>query len=345
MPKVRADQLTGALKKKLFSVYLITGDEPLQVQESCDSIRTAARLQNFTERELYHTDSGFDWDQLYHSANSLSLFAEKKIIEIRVHNGKIDEKGTKAIDEFCQTASEETLLLLVLPKIDKRTQSSRWFKAIEKTGLIVTIWPVTVQQLPRWLDFRLKAAKINATGEAIDMLAAKVEGNLLAAVQEVEKLKLVVEPNETLDAIKMAKSVISSARYDVYGLVDKALAGAARQASETLQGLKTEATEPRIILWALSREVHSLFAIKELLSEGKNFDFAAKSQGVWENRKTPIRQAVYRLSSEQLISLIKKISLADQMIKGVIKGDVWSLLIDITLNLAGVFTLKKYQLN
>ena len=339
MAKIRADQLPNALKKNLFPVYLVTGDEPLQVQESCDAIRQSAKSQGFTERELFQTDSGFQWDQLHHASSSLSLFAEKKMIEIRVHNGKIDEKANKAIEEFCSNISEDILLLLVLPKIDKRAQSSRWFKAVEKVGASVAIWPITAQQLPKWLELRLRAANIHATNEALDMLAAKVEGNLLAAVQEVEKLKLVVQDGETLDGIKMARSVISSARYDVYGLVDKALTGACRQATETLQGLKSEATEPRIILWTLSREIHTLVTIKEMLAEGKSFDLAAKSNGVWDSRKNTIRHAIYRHEISSLQQLVRKIALGDQMIKGAVKGDIWNLLTDITLHLSGVETL------
>ena len=340
MARVRADQLQATLKKNLPPVLLVTGDEPLQVQEACDHIRSAALKQGYTERELYHTDANFDWDSLYHVTNSLSLFADKKIIEIRVHNGKPEDRGSKAIVEYCNTASEDSLLLLVFPKIDKRSQNSKWYKAVDSAGAIVTVWPITPQQLPRWLDGRLKAAGLNANNDAIDMLAAKVEGNLLAAVQEIEKLKLLCSDSPVIDAKTMAQSVISSARYDVYGLVDKALTGHARAACESLQGLRSEGTEAPVVLWALTREIRTLATIKESTESGLSFDHAAKTNGVWDSRKPIVKQAVNRLDLKSLHMLIRKASMADKTIKGVIKADIWNTLLDITLSLSGTQTLS-----
>ena len=346
MPKIRADQLSGAIKKGLAPIYLVTGDEPLQVQEACDQIRTTARQKGYVERELHHTDSGFEWETLYHSSNSLSLFADKKIIEIRVHNGKPEDKGSKALIEYCQNINDDILLLLVFPKIDKRSQNSKWFKALDPHATIVTIWPITPQQLPRWLDNRIKTAGLNASSSAIDMLAAKVEGNLLAAVQEIEKLKLLCGEESVIDAKMMAQSVISSARYDVYGLVDRALSGNARAASENLQGLKSEGTEPPIVLWALTREIRTLINIKESTENGTTFDMAARNNGVWDNRKPIVKQALNRLQLRQLYQLTRKVSQADKMVKGAVSGDVWNLLTDVTLTLAGtnILTPKSQKL-
>jgi len=340
MAKLRLEQLDAALKKRINPVYLVTGDEALLVQEACDAIRSAARKQGFLERELYHTDAGFQWDYLANSASAMSLFADKKIIEIRVHNGKPGDAGSKALLEYCQSINEETLLLLVLPKIDKRSQNSKWYKALEKAGDIITIWPISVQQLPRWINQRLNAAGLNADNQAIDILTAKVEGNLLAAAQEIEKLKLVAN-DQYIDAATMSDAVTTSARYDVFGLVDKAMLGNSRAATESLQGLRGEGTEPAIILWALSREIRTLALIKESIDNGKSFDFAAKSHGVWDSKKALVKQAIHRLSLKQLHSLNRKASNTDKSIKGIVKSDVWNQLMDMTLCLSGTQALNE----
>ncbi|MBU2985245.1 DNA polymerase III subunit delta [Saccharophagus degradans] len=335
MARINADQLASHIKNALPPVILITGDEALVVQESCDAVRAAARKQGFTERELHHTDAGFSWDQLLQSANSLSLFSEKKIIEIRVTNGKPGDAGSKALVELCQNPSADTLILLVFPKIDKRAQNSKWFKALEAIGCIVTVWPVGMPQLPRWIDQRLKAAGLRADSAAIDILAAKVEGNLLAAAQEIEKLKLVAT-NELIDSQLMTSAVMESARYDVFGLLDKALLGDAQAASRTLLGLKGEGTEPTVILWALTREARILASIKEATDAGEHFGQAAKRNGVWDKRQRLVQQALSQQSAKKLHMLLRKCALADRTIKGMSRGDAWAILLDITLSLAGV---------
>ncbi|TVZ40803.1 DNA polymerase III delta subunit [Alteromonadaceae bacterium 2753L.S.0a.02] len=338
MARIRADQLATSLRKDLAPVYLVTGDEALMSQEACDTIRQHARKHGFTERELYHTDAGFSWDELYNASSAMSLFADKKIIEIRVHNGKPGDAGSKAITDYCANTNEDTLLLLVCPKIDARSQSSKWFKAIEQTGTVINIWPIGIAQMPRWIDNRLKAAGLNADSDAIDILCAKTEGNLLAAAQEVEKLKLLTD-EPLIDAQLMANAVMDSARYDTFGMVDKAIFGDSRAAAESLQGLRAEGTEALAILWALNRDLVALTNLKESLQAGESFDFAAKRNGVWDKRKPLFKQALQRLKLPQLHDLLRKTALADRVAKGSAKGDVWNILLDITLGLAGVTTL------
>lgn len=343
MSKLRADQVEKALKQSIAPVYLVTGDEPLLVQECCDSIRKSARAQGYSERELHHTDSGFEWDTLTNSANALSLFSDKKIIEIRVHNGKPGDDGSKAIVSYCQNPSPDNLLLLILPKIDKRSQSTKWYKAIDQVGEIIAIWPISPSQLPRWVAERLQKSGLQADSEAIDVLCAKIEGNLLAANQEIEKLKLITN-NTRIDAHAMAEAVTDSARYDVFGLVDKALMGDSRAATTCLQGLRAEGTEPTLILWALSREIRLLASIKESMDNGKSFDFAAKQMGVWDNRKAMIKHAAYRLHLRQLHMLVRKSSKTDRTIKGIVRGDVWNALLDIVMSLTGTEVLNAQSL-
>ena len=339
MAKIRPEQLSRQIEKKLSPIYVISGDEILLIQEACDVIRSKAKKLGFTDRELYNVEAQFNWDNFLQSANSLSLFSEKKILEIRIQNGKPGDVGSKALIEYCQAPSPDNILLLILPKMDRRSQNTKWFKTLEANGDIVIIWPIGTQQLPQWIEQRLQQHGIKANSQAIDVLCTKTEGNLLAAAQEIEKLKL-LNTDTILDAPAMTAAVMSSARYNVFGLIDKALLGQAEQSIATLKGLKGEGSEPNTILWAISKEIRTLAHIKEAIDAGKSFDFAAKQQGVWENRKQLIRQASQRLSTRQTHTLLRKSSQVDKTIKGIEKGDVWNLLLDLILSLSGVETFS-----
>jgi len=297
-------------------------------------IRKKAKSSGYTEREVYHTDAGFSWDQLIHSANSFSLFSEKKLIEIRVHNGKPGDAGSKAIVEFCSNLSEDTTLLLVMPKLEKSSQSSKWFKALESNGQVVQIWPVGINELPRWVDQRLKAAGLQANTEAIEILCTKVEGNLLAASQEIEKLKLIAGA-QVIDADIMSDCVMESARYDIFGLVDRALSGDVSAVITTLQGLRGEGSEPPVILWALAREIRTLAAMQSSMEAGQAFDLAARNNRVWDKRKPLFKQALSRLKGRDISQLFQLCSATDASIKGASKHDAWQLLQDISLTLCG----------
>lgn len=339
MAKLRPDQLNGALRKQLAPVYLISGDEPLLVQESCDQIRQAARKAGFNERELHHAEASFDWDQLLTSANSLSLFAERKIIELRIDNGKPGDKGGKALISYCENPPEDTLLLIVMPKLDGSSQRSKWFKAVEKVAAFVQIWPIAPQQLPRWIDQRIQQAGMTVSHDAIEMLAARIEGNLLAAAQEIEKLKLLAADGQ-ISAEMIAGSVADSARYDVFTLIDKALHGDARAAVRTLQGLKGEGTDATVVLWALAREIRTLSQVAHAMQQGQPLDRAAKSAGVWDKRKALVSNALRRLKLSQLQMLLRKANGIDKAIKGLRSADAWDELMDLTLNLSGTFSLS-----
>ncbi len=339
MAKLRPDQLAGTLKKGLAPIYLVSGDEPLLVQEACDAIRQAARQAEFGERELYHADAGFDWGLVLSATNSLSLFAERKLIELRIDKGKPGDKGSKALVEYCQNPGEDNLLLIITPKLDGAQQRSKWFKAIEKTGTFVQIWPITPQQLPRWIGQRLQAAGLKADSQATEILASRVEGNLLAAAQEIEKLKL-LSHGGFVSAELMASVVADSARYDVFGLVDKALHGDARGAVRTLNGLKGEGTDATVVLWALAREIRTLAQVAHAVSQGQNFDWAAKQSGVWDKRKPLIQTALRRFRPLQLQQLLRKANAIDKAIKGMRRADPWDELMDLTLNLTGTFSLS-----
>lgn len=340
MAKLNADTLPSAIKQAFKPVYLISGDETLLVQESCMRIRAQARELGFTQHEIHHAEAQFNWDNLMMSANALSLFAEKKILEVRIPNGKPGDKGSKALKAYCDSVPEDTLLLLVLPKIDKRSESSAWYKAVAAAGDTVTIWPVGAQQLPRWIEQRLCKSGLNADPDAIAILCAKVEGNLLAAVQEIEKLKLICDSN-IIDANTMASAVMDSSRYNVFDLIDKALAGDARAAVSCLSGLRSEGTSAPVLLWALANQLRTLLQVKALTDTGRSFENAANQSKVWKNKQTLVKRSHQRISTAQLLQILRKCALADKIIKGVALGDEWNELLDITLRLSGVEALNK----
>ena len=342
--QLKAEQLSSHLSKdSLAPVYLISGDEPLLVQEAADNVRAAALQQGFSERELFHTETGFDWGQVLTEANSLSLFSSKKIIEIRSHKSKLDEKGSKILQEYLADTNPDTLLLIIMPKLEAATKRSKWVKTIEDAGVLTLIWPVTHKQLPRWISQRLQMAGIKANSQAIEVLADRVEGNLLAAVQEIEKLKLLA-PEGHVDGKIMSSVVADSARYNVFNLVDKALEGDAQSASRTLRGLRDEGTEPTVILWSLTREIRTLLSAAEAHQAGQSIDSALSRAGVWQKRKPLLNGALRRLKPGTLQQMLRLAGGIDRAVKGMRDAQPWDDLSTLTLMLAGCNSLSPTNL-
>jgi DNA polymerase-3 subunit delta len=338
MAKIRPEQLSAALNKSLAPIYIVSGDEPLLIQEATDIIRAAARKQQFLERELYHIETNFDWGQVMSSANSLSLFSDKKIIELRMPTGKPGDKGAKVLQDYATSPAPDNILLIIAEKLDGGTQKSKWFKAVEAVATWVQVWPVTAANLPRFIGQRLQQAGLIAEPDAIALLASRIEGNLLAAVQEIEKLKLLTIDGK-INYELMASAVADSARYDVFGLTDKALHGDVRGAVKTLHGLRTEGTESITILWALAREIRALILISDAVNQGKPFEWAAKQAGIWDKRQPIFQQALRRLKPAQLQQLLRKANATDRAIKGMRNAAPWDELLDIVLQLSGVQSL------
>ena len=343
MPKLRIDQLSRHLQQGLAPVYLVSGDETLLVEESGDDIRRSAVKSGFTERERYFVDSKFDWSQLLSASNNLSLFSEKKIIELRLEKPKPGDKGSKAICEYLANPNPDNCLIITSPKLDAGTARSKWVKALEKQGQWLTIWPVSPTQLPGWLGQRIKKLGLNADSHSLELLATRVEGNLLAAHQELEKLKLLsIDGYLTPELISGA--VADSARYDVFGLMDKILLGNAREAVKNLNGLKIEGTEPTVILWAIAREIRTLLAVMNNLEQGQSFNWAAKQAGIWEKRQGLAQQALRRLDTKQLHRLLRQANTIDKSIKGLHSMKPWDGLLDMVLNFTSVQCLSETNL-
>ncbi|KRW57507.1 DNA polymerase III subunit delta [Pseudomonas sp. TTU2014-080ASC] len=336
--KLNPSQLSKHLQGNLSPVYVVSGDEALLCQEATDAIRTAARQQGHSERQVFNADTNFDWGTLLQAGASLSLFAEKRILELRIPNGKPGDKGTAALLEYLTRPAEDTILLINLPKLDGSTQKTKWAKALidGPDCQFIQIWPVEVAQLPQWIRQRLASSGLTATAEAVDMIAVRVEGNLLAAAQEIEKLKLLADGNQ-IDIDTVQAAVADSARFDVFGLIDAALNGEAAHALRILEGLRGEGVEPPVILWALAREIRLLASIAQQFAQGIPLEkaFSSARPPVWDKRRPLVSKALQRLSAPRWAALLQDAQQIDAQVKGQAPGDPWSGLSLLTLNLCG----------
>lgn len=336
--KLNPAQLGKHLQGSLAPVYVISGDEPLLCQEAEDAIRAAARAQGVSERQVFHAESGFDWGLLYEAGASLSLFAEKRLIELRIGNGKPGDKGAAALLEYLKRPPEDTVLLVSLPKLDGATQKTKWAKALidDAHSQFLQIWPIEVSQLPTWIRQRMSQAGLTASQEAVELIAARVEGNLLAAVQEIEKLKLLAENNQ-VDAETVQAAVADSARYDVFGLLDAVLGGEASHALRMLDGLRGEGVEPLFILVMLARELRQLAGVAQQFAQGVPLEkaFAAARPPIWDKRRPLYSRAVQRLPAARWQQLLIDAQRIDAQVKGQAAGDPWSSLTRLALLMAG----------
>ncbi|HLA74371.1 MAG TPA: DNA polymerase III subunit delta [Gammaproteobacteria bacterium] len=337
--KIKPEQLAAHLKRGLAPVYLVYGDEPLQLEEACDAIRAAARAQQH-ERDILHAGTGFDWGVLAQAAQTLSLFSQRRLLELRIATGKPGDTGSAALVGYATRPPADTILLVICPKLDSATQKTKWFTALEQAGVVIQVWPVPSAQLPAWIIQRMRAKGMQVSNEAAAALAERVEGNLLAAAQDIEKLYLLYGPSR-IEADTVTQAVADSARFDIYGLADTALAGDAARTARMLSGLRAEGVEPTLLLWALVREVRSLANLAHHCQGGLNVDQALAKQGVWEKRKPLIKQALQRHKPAYWQHLLRRAAHIDLMIKGMAAGNVWDELLQLSLAMAGIRLLNE----
>ncbi len=333
--KIQANQLSAHLKKSLAPCYLVSGDEHLLVAEALDAIRAAARERGFSLRELHVATTGFDWPQLTASTGNLSLFAEQRIVELRLPTGKPGRAGGEAIVDLVGQSGPDTLFIVTTPKLDRGTAASKWAKAIDKTGVTLTIWPIGLRELPGWIANRMQRAGLKPDRDAVALIADRVEGNLLAANQEIEKLRLVLGEG-AVTAEDVSNAVVDSSRYDVYTLADAALAGDARRAVKILGGLRAEGVSPVIVMWALTRELRTLSTLDDLVRHGGDLGGAMQKNGVWRNRQGLVRQCMGRHQPGDFHRMLKVSGRADAAAKGQRAGDPWQMATDIVIGMARV---------
>jgi DNA polymerase-3 subunit delta len=332
--RLRNDQLSTRLKSSLAPVYLLSGDEPLQMREATDEIRQAAHREGFTEREVLDQGSGFDWSALDQAAESLSLFGDRRLLELRLSSAKPGTEGSKALTAYCQRPAQDTLLLISMPKLEKTQMKSKWLQAIDRLGVVIQVWPVEGGRLIPWIEQRLRQAGLVPEPGVVEMLADRIEGNLLAASQEIEKL-LLLQGEGIVTQEQLAQSVADSARFDVFGLLDSLMAGETAKGLRMLSALKAEGVAAPVVLWALSREIRTLAEMAYELEQGRNRAQVLTAFRVWEKRKPLVNKALTSGSMTHWQNLLVACSQADQAIKGVIRTDPWLLLSNLAQGFSG----------
>jgi len=333
--KLKPEELASRLERGLAPIYLIGGDEPLLVLEAADTVRAHARAQGYTEREVHSVDAHFDWSLLAQAAASMSLFAERRIIELRMPGGKPGDAGSRALVAYAGAPPPDTLLLIVCGKLETSARNSKWYNALADAGVAVQVWPVDARALPAWISRRMRARGLQCPRDAVGLLAERVEGNLLAAAQEIEKLRLVLGSGAA-DLDTVADAVGDSARFDVFTLVDTALAGQTARAVRMLGGLRGEGVEPVLILWALAREVRALATMARAVADGKAIPAVLATHRVWEKRKGPIGAGLKRHDAAAWLRLLRQCARTDRIIKGMETGDPWDELLQLVVQITGV---------
>jgi len=296
------------------------------VGEALEQLRSAARAKGFTSRELHAVDRSFRWSHLESDAANLSLFATRKIVELRMQSPRPGDAGSRTIASLAERDDPDRLLLVgVGEKLDASAARTAWAKAMEKHGVLVEIWPIDRKELPRWIQQRAGAASLKLTPAAAQLLAERVEGNLLAADQEIKRLALTAE-GAAVDEAQVLESVANHSRFDVFALADAVLAGEAARAFKVLWGLRAEGVAPVLISWALNRDIGLLSRLDYAVRHGHNLDGAVESYGVWRRRQELVKQAARRFKTRQLASLLRHAAQVDASLKGVFPAEPWGTL-------------------
>jgi DNA polymerase-3 subunit delta len=319
--QLRSAELDTQLRKSLLPAYVIHGEEPLLATEAADAVRAAARRAGFTEREVLEPGRGFDWSEFTHATGSLSLFASRKIVELRIANGKPGTQGGEAITSYCENPNPDQLLLVTLPRLDRTGQGSAWFNALARLGAVVDVWPLERARLAAWIGERLARQKQRAPHAVLEFLAERVEGNLLAAHQELQKLSLLA-PEGELPLETVQDAVASVARYDPYDAAEALVAGDLGRYVRVIEGLRAEGEAPTFILFVVCGV---LFALQEGSAE-RIFN---------RNLRRAVEGALRRFPPKRVDAAIAQAAAIDRAVKGVGKSDdPWQAFIRLGLNLA-----------
>lgn len=326
-------QLDAHTARGLRALYTVHGDEPLLLQEALDTLRNAGRAQGYAERSVF-TVSGahFDWSSVLAAGNALSLFSERRIIEVHIPSGKPGKDGSEALQALAGACAEasDTLTLVVLPRLDKATRASAWFAALEQHGVTLQIDPIERAALPAWIAQRLAARGLRVqSGEAgqrtLQFFADRVEGNLLAAHQEVEKLALLhpatADAPVTLSFEQVETAVLNVARYDVFKLSEAVLGGHSARVQRMLDGLQAEGEAAVLVHYTLAEDIRALKRVREALDAGRPLPVALREQRIWGARERLFERVLPQLKSAALTQLLLDAHTVDGIVKGLVAPD------------------------
>jgi DNA polymerase-3 subunit delta len=326
--QIKAEQLAAHVARGLRRLYTVFGDEPLLAQEAGDAIRSSARAAGYGERKVFSVGNAahFDWGALIGAAQAMSLFAEKQLIELRIPSGKPGKEGSEALQRYCEaSASDDVLTLVQLPKLDFQQQKSAWFSALDAAGVMVRVEPVERRELPAWIARRLAAQGQRVPdGEegprTLAFFADRVEGNLLAAHQELQKIALLY-PQDTVTFDQVEAAVLNVARYDVFKLGEAVLAGQVARALKMLDGLQAEGEAAVLVHWTLAEDIRALKRVKDALADGRPLPLALREARVWGAKERLYERMLPTLAGHQLAHLVEAASICDGVIKGLKQPD------------------------
>jgi DNA polymerase-3 subunit delta len=332
--RITTEQLQPHLARDLAPLYTVYGGEALLALEAGDRLRAAARAQGYVEREVLTVEPGFDWKDLGHAASSQSLFASRKLLELRIPTGKPGTEGSAALQAFCARLPTETVTLVQLPDLDWRTVKGAWFTALAAAGTTVEARVVPRKALPQWLAGRLKAQKQDADPETLEFIAERVEGNLMAAYQEVQKLALLFPPGR-LAFEDVRGAVLDVARYDISDLRVAMLEGDAARLSRMLEGLKAEGAALPLALWAMTEEIRALGKVVAGVASGRPVATLMRDARIFEPSHQALVQAQHsRFTPALMDEALRHAAAVDRMIKGLTRGDVWDEMLQLALRFA-----------
>ncbi len=340
--QVRSDALAGVLARaqragSLPPIFVVSSDEALLSLEAQDAIRSTARGMGYSERDVLNADARFDWSKLAEAARGLSLFADKKIVEVRLPSGKPGVTGAKALEAHAMNAIDGVTTIVSVPRLERRDRQARWIEALERAGVMVDIETIERAQLPQWISQRLARQQQSASRDALEFVADKVEGNLLAAHQEVSKLALLY-PAGQLTLEQVTDSVLNVARYDVFQLPIAMLSGDAARVLKTMAGLEAEGEAIPLVLWVISEELRTLLRVKAHVEAGRPFSIAARENRLWGPRERLFERALARVSADVLEASLLRAARIDRMAKGLLAprtdSNVWLELTELALSIA-----------
>jgi len=332
--RLRPDQLSAHLSKGLLPVYALCGDEPLLLDEAVAQFRQAAQRAGFEERQSFQAETGFSWGGWVAGFDSLSLFASRRLVELRLPTGKPGAEGGRTLEAWSAQPPADTLLLVLLPRADRAMQAAKWFGALDHAGAVVNLVAPMPEQLPAWIGERLARKQLQADRDTLAFLAGRVEGNLLAAHQEIEKLALLLPPGP-LGLEDARAAVVDVARYDASDLPEALLRGDAARYCRIIDGLQAEGEAPPLALWLLAQEVRTLHRLAVGMQGGEKLPALMRRHRVWENRQALVSKALQQLPAARLNLALRALARADRAAKGLLREDAWQMMKQLGLALMG----------
>ena len=339
--RLKVEQLAGHCQQGLLPIYIVFGDEAMLVEEASDLIRQAARKSGAEDRQVWHVEGRFNWSEIQFQEQTMSLFSSQRLLEIRLPSGAPGKDGGEALRKYVANPPEDTTLLIISGKIDTRSQKSKWFTELDRVGATVAIWPVDASHLPGWISQRMQQYGLRGNQQIAALIAERVEGNLFAAAQELEKLQLLC-PDGELDEQTVLASVADNARFEAFGLMDTVFLGQADKIPRMLNRLRAEGLDILSVFSAVSWALHRAVDMAVQLENGARIDqvFASQTPQIWPKNRPMMQQALSRHTHSQWLGFLTQMAQVDQAAKGTLKMCPWSLLESLCMHVAGIKTIS-----